>query len=80
MLEERTYSSLAEVLQRKRQLERELKAEEKVIGTLWNNLFHTGKAKSVPTPSKKLSNMLSAGAGILDGAILGWKLYRRFKK
>lgn len=79
-MEEANYGSLAELLLRKRQLKRELKANEKVIGTMWSNLFHTGKAKSVPTPSKRLSNAFSIGASVLDGAILGWKLYRRFKK
>lgn len=35
--------------------------------------------KSAST-SKRISSLMSMGAGALDGAILAWKLYRKFKR
>ncbi len=75
----RTYSSLDDIQRRKSVLREELAVNEKRIGKLWNGLFHPEK-KMMQTPSLRLANLFSTGAGLLDGALLGWKLYRKFLK
>ena len=56
-------------------------ADDEKIKTLWNSLFKKPDAlsKSAST-SKRISSLMSMGAGALDGAILAWKLYRKFKR
>ena len=64
-------TSLEELQARKDLLKEEIQKEDQQIRELWNSLFHK------PT---MLASMLTKGAGIIDGAILGWKLYKKFKK
>ncbi len=74
------YSSLSDITRRKAQLKASLTANERRIGTLWKNLFQQDRVKANQSPSMRLANMISTSAGLIDGALLGWKLYRRFVK
>ena len=80
MENERTYQSLSDIRQRKMKLQGEIASEEKNIKRLWDSLFHQGKADRVATPSRRFQSLFTTGAGIVDGVLLGWKLYRKFKK
>ena len=40
--------------------------------------LRTDITKDRNTPTQRFSGAISTGAGILDGLILGWKLYRKF--
>ncbi|MCI6234778.1 MAG: hypothetical protein MR627_06735 [Prevotella sp.] len=70
------YHNLEEVRLRKANLQTELLRKEGNIRKLWNDIFH-GKKK---TSSKKnrISGIVNSSMGIIDGALLGWKLYRKF--
>lgn len=72
-----TYGSLEEIRLRKELLMSEIQKDEMKIKSDWNRLFHS-QDKS-PMPSKRFSGLMATGTGILDGVILGWKLYRKFK-
>lgn len=75
-MEETTrYTSLSEIRLRKAQLRTELSKDTHRMGELWNGLFHQKKKHSSPT--KKFSGWLSTGMGVVDGALLAWKLYRK---
>ncbi len=74
------YSSLSDIMRRKAQLKGSLTANERRIGSLWKTLFQQDKSKANQSPSMRLANVISTSAGLLDGALLGWKLYRRFVK
>ncbi len=74
------YSSLSDIMRRKAQLKDSLTANERRIGSLWKTLFQQDKSKANQSPSMRLANVISTSAGLLDGALLGWKLYRRFVK
>lgn len=74
------YTTLEEITKRKQKLQGEIRSQEKTMRGLWNGLFHQQASQAIPTPSRRLTNLLTTGAGILDGALLGWKLYRKFKK
>ncbi len=32
------------------------------------------------SPSKRITGLINTSAALFDGAILGWKLYRKFRK
>jgi hypothetical protein len=44
---------------------------------LWNDLFHNPDITD-SNPSKRVNGLINTGVGLLDGLILGWKLYRKF--
>lgn len=72
--------SLDEIDIRKDILRDKVHENEKEIRTLWNSLFRKPDAFTSSLPSKRFTSLISTGAGVLDGVILGWKLYRKFKK
>lgn len=75
------YKSLGDIRMRKEKLRKDLEADDAKIKRMWGSLFAKPDLLS-PNAStgKKLNSMLSIGAGALDGAILAWKLYRKFRK
>ena len=73
------YKSLEEIRARKDSLKKEIRKDDQQIRTHWNSLFHRPEALGVMTPTKRITGLMSTGAGVLDGIILGWKLYRKFK-
>lgn len=79
--QEQELSSLAEIMLRKELVQKDIDADDEKIKTLWNSLFKKPDASSKSaSTSKRISSLMSMGAGALDGAILAWKLYRKFKR
>ena len=77
-IEHITYSSLTEIRLRKELLRKDIQADVK---KLWQSLFTKPSALSKnATPSSRMKSLFSIGAGAFDGAILAWKLYRKFKR
>jgi len=71
------YNTLHEIRQRKEAVLAEIRKDNKQIGKLWNGLFHN------KSPRKKgftWSSVVNTGAGFMDGFLLVWKLYRKFKR
>ena len=65
--------TLEEIVLRKEMVLNELHNDDK------SSLFHVPDL-SASTPTKRFTKFINIGAGALDGAILAWKLYRKFKK
>lgn len=76
----RPYTSLEQIRDSKDLLVKDIRSNEKQIQQLWGQLFTKPEPLSALTPTKRFSALMSTGAGILDGVILGWKLYRKFKR
>lgn len=76
-----SYQSIEEIRLRKAALQKEIEADSAKIDEKWHSLFKKPEAlsKSV-TPSQRISGIISSGAGVLDGILLVWKLYRKFKR
>ncbi len=74
------YNTIADIQQEKMQINAEIAASRKSIGIIWNNLFHGNKQKTPASPAQRFVQLISTGSGVVDGILLGWKLYRRFKK
>lgn len=70
------YRSLNDIRLRKAQLRTDLTKDSNKIAGLWNELVHKPKDKN--TPTQRFSGAFNVGAGVLDGLILTWKLYRMF--
>ena len=76
---ERKFSSLDDIRLYKEELLEQIRQDRDVISTKWNDLFH----REEPTPqnqAQKIMKMLSMGTGVLDGAMHGWKLYRKYQE
>ena len=69
------YKTLKAISERKQQLLASIRADHAHMDTLWKNL--TTKQEQ-PTKGLRMADMLNTGAGIFDGAMLGWKLYRKY--
>ena len=79
-LTEQLAKDMDDVLSRyKDELRQSIHDDEKRIGKLWSDLFHKEDRHTPKTPVQRMINMVNIGSGVLDGLILGWKLYRKFK-
>lgn len=76
-----SYQSIEEIRLRKAALQKEIDADSAKIDEKWHSLFKKPEALSKSaTPSQRISGIISSGAGVLDGILLVWKLYRKFKR
>lgn len=76
-----TFTTLEAISDRKAQLLKEIRKDSTQITKLHQQLF--SKPTALTTRKSKglnMSGLMSTGAGVLDGLILVWKLYRKFKK
>lgn len=75
------YQSIEEIRARKALLQKDIKTDEEKIDEKWHSLFKKPQALSkAATPSQRITSIVNSSAGVLDGLLLVWKLYRKFKK
>lgn len=76
-----TYKTLEQIRLRKAMLLRDIQKDDNKIENLWKSLFRkpTAFKKNVPV-SKRMNSLITTGAGFIDTIILGWKLYKKFKR
>lgn len=76
-----TYRTIEEIRMRKALLQKDIRQDSEKIDRQWHSLFQRpqGLAKTA-SPSKRIGTFMNMGAGFIDGAMLAWKLYRKFKK
>ena len=75
------YNSLNDIRLRTEALRQRIEADDETIKTRWISLFAKPDAfKKDASRGKRLQSMMSIGMGAFDGALLAWKLYRKFKK
>lgn len=76
-----TFQTIEEIRIRKALLLKDIQKDNDKIDLLWHSLFHKPKTFGQTTaPSKRINSLLSTGTGLIDAAILTWKLYKKFKK
>ncbi len=74
------YNSLGDIRLKKEHLRKQIDADNAKIQTLWGQLFTKPDIlQRQASTGKKLNSLLQVGVGALDGALLAWKLYRKFK-
>lgn len=74
------YKSLAEIRIRKDMILNSIKEDDAKIKMLWNDLFSRPVMFTSNLPAKRVTGFMNTGAGIVDGLLLGWKLYKKFKR
>lgn len=74
------FSSLLAIRAKKTELRKQIHEQEKEIKGLWSGLFHKEKSSMPQTPTQRFMSMASTSMSLIDGAIFGWKLYKRFRK
>lgn len=74
-----TFSSLTDICQAKEALRQDIRKQEDVVAELWNDLFHKPEEDLSSSPTRRAMSMVNMGAGVIDGLLLGWKLYRKFQ-
>ena len=72
------YQSLLAIRARKMQLNKEIQRSEQKIKTTWDSIFHPKKDPIPNTPTQRFLSLASSSVGLIDGALLGWKLYKKF--
>ncbi|MBR4276453.1 MAG: hypothetical protein IKQ32_05755 [Prevotella sp.] len=71
--------SLKTLQAKRHSVKMEMSQKESELKRLWDGLFH--KEQSVSTafsPTKRALSFISSSTVIIDGMLLGWKLYNRF--
>lgn len=56
----------------------DIAATETKLADQWDEMFHQEEEEIVLSPTKRILSMISNSAVIIDSALLGWKLYRKF--
>ncbi|MFC2760396.1 hypothetical protein [Hallella multisaccharivorax] len=76
-----SYKSIEEICSRKALLLKDIQADSKRIDEKWHSLFKSPAALNHSAkPSQRFVSIMNTGAGVLDGLMLVWKLYRKFKR
>ncbi len=76
-----SYKTIEEIRLRKAMLQKDLQKDDNLIRNQWHSLFSRPVALSADAKlSRRINSLMTTGAGVLDAFILGWKLYRKFKK
>jgi hypothetical protein len=73
------YNSLDDIREGKQKLKQDINTNEEQIRTLWKSLFKPVD-EGMTKRGRRWSTVINTGAGVVDGLLLGWKLYRKFKK
>lgn len=78
--EPQQYNSLLAIEVKRKQLQKQIEESEKDIHDKWRTLFYESKKSTPATPTERIMKIATNSMGLIDGAILGWKLYRKFKR
>lgn len=72
------FNTLDDIEAYKTKVRKSIRHDEEEMASLWNSLFHKESHHEAKTPVQRLTSYVNIGSGVLDGVILGWKLYRKF--
>lgn len=73
-----TIDSLTVLRNHQAELKQRLMESEDKLGVIWNDIFHNPVSQNLNSPTQRAVSLITSYAGVIDGAILGWKLYRKF--
>lgn len=74
------YTTLRSIEERKMQLLKEIRKDNNQINKLRKQLFAKPTALTSRKNRMSVQGLMSTGAGVFDGLLLAWKLYRKYKK
>lgn len=73
------YQTIADIQAEKKLLKQNILAKEQEMSVLWNEIFHKKEEPAIMTPTQRLLSFANKGAGIFDGALFSWKLYKKLR-
>ncbi len=76
-MENLKFDTIDAIHQRKEELSQEIRENIISIDKNWKSMFNNEEPKS---KGSRWINIINTSTGILDGVLLGWKLYRKFSK
>lgn len=73
-------NSLDSLQTKRASLKKEMNKKETELHQTWDSLFHKKEdtLMSSLSPTKRVLSFLSSSTAVVDGMLLGWKLYNRF--
>lgn len=74
-------TNLSALRLRKAALQQDMRNSEGKMRSLWNDVLHKDETQNplaAMSPTKRIISFVSTSGVVIDGAILGWKLYNRF--
>lgn len=71
------YRDIIEIEAKKEELRKNIALKEEEISKCWDTLFNPPQESKLETPTQRMMHYAHTAAGIFDGAMLGWKLYRK---
>ena len=74
------YTTLRSIEERKMQLRKEIRKDNDKINKLRKDLFAKPTALTSKRGKLNVQGLMNTGAGVFDGLLLVWKLYRKFEK
>lgn len=80
MEDTRIYRTLEDIADRRDEIRDQLRDNDRLFREKWHSLFKRDDAYSALSPTRRMTKLVQQSAGLIDGAILAWKLYRTFKK
>ena len=80
MEEQKSYRTLEDIEARKDEIRLQLRQSDKQMKEMWHSLFRKPDSLASLSPTRRITSLLSNSATVVDGLILTWKLYRKFKK
>lgn len=72
-------NTMADLRAAKDTVSHQLRADEERMAGMWHSLFAPKDKAALATPTARLTRMVGMGAGIVDGVLLGWKLYKKYQ-
>ncbi|MBQ0074761.1 MAG: hypothetical protein KBT34_11255 [Prevotella sp.] len=73
-------TSLTQIGEMKDAIKAELEKNEERLEEIWDDMFHKPTEEEMASPTQRAMAFITSSAGLIDGALLGWKLYNRFGK
>lgn len=74
------YTDLREIRLRREYLSKEIDRETREMRELRKRLFGKDKTQGSSRRKFSASGIITMAGGVVDGALLAWKLYKRFKR
>lgn len=71
------YRDINEIEAKKEELRKSIAQKEAEISKYWDTLFNPPQESTLETPTQRMMHYAHTAAGVFDGAMLGWKLYRK---
>lgn len=72
------YSSIEDIRLRKEEILKAIRLDSGEIGVKWKSMFSAQEQRT--KKGFNMASLVNTGTGLVDGFLLAWKLYRKFRR